>query len=76
MLYIGSIDCATKGTEAINYHMDIDRERQINIVIKRMKFTRLVLAHRPETLASADRVIVLQAGRTQSLPLRQEAQSG
>ncbi len=44
-------------------HLDIDRERQVNAVIKRMKFTRLVLAHRPETLASTDRVIVLQAGR-------------
>jgi len=57
-------------------HLDVERERQINAVIKRMKLTRLVIAHRPETLASADRVIALQSGRAQSLPLRQEAQGG
>ncbi len=61
--------------EATSY-LDIDRERQVNTVIKRMKLTRLVLAHRPETLAGADRVIVLQAGRTQSLSPCQEAQGG
>ncbi len=57
-------------------HLDIERERQVNATVKRMKLTRLVIAHRPETLASADRVIALQAGRAQSLPLRQEAQGG
>lgn len=33
---------------------------------KRLNITRLVLAHRPETLASADRVIVLGRGQVQS----------
>lgn len=43
-------------------HLDVAREREINILVKRMKITRLVLAHRPETLATADRVIVLGKG--------------
>lgn len=47
--------------EATSY-LDVIREREVNALIKHMKITRLVLAHRPETLASADRVIVLQKG--------------
>jgi ATP-binding cassette subfamily B protein RaxB len=48
-------------------HLDVAREREINTLIKRLKITRLVLAHRPETLASADRVIVLGKGQPQSV---------
>ncbi|MDA8118728.1 MAG: peptidase domain-containing ABC transporter, partial [Gammaproteobacteria bacterium] len=40
-------------------HLDVSCEREINALVKRLKITRLILAHRPETLASADRVIVL-----------------
>lgn len=47
-------------------HLDVERERQINAVIKRMKLTRLVVAHRPETLACADRVITLDGERASS----------
>ncbi len=57
-------------------HLDIERERQVNTTVKRMKLTRLVIAHRPETLASADRVIVLQGGRARSVALRCEAEGG
>ncbi len=57
-------------------HLDVARERAVNALVKRMQLTRLVLAHRPETLASADRVIVLQRGRTESVVLRQEAEGG
>jgi len=32
------------------------------VLIKRLKITRLVLAHRSDTLASADRVVVLGKG--------------
>jgi len=49
---------------------------QINAVIKRMKLTRLVLAHRPETLASADRVIALWAGACPVIFPVQGAQGG
>jgi ATP-binding cassette subfamily B protein RaxB len=51
-------------------HLDVVREREINALIKHLKITRLVLAHRPETLASADRVMVLGRGRAQSADLR------
>ena len=50
-------------------HLDVAREREINALIKRLRITRLVLAHRPETLASADRVIVLGRGCADSTAL-------
>ena len=58
-------------------HLDVAKEREVNAIVNRMKLTRLVLAHRPETLASADRVIVLRRGRAESLaPARPEAREG
>ncbi len=44
-------------------HLDIAREKQVNEVVKSLKITRIIVAHRPETIASADRVIVLQGGK-------------
>ena len=44
-------------------HLDVDRERLVNDAVKGLKLTRLVIAHRPETIASADRVLVMQQGR-------------
>lgn len=42
-------------------HLDIDRERVVNESVKKMKITRVIIAHRPETIAIADRVIDLSA---------------
>lgn len=44
-------------------HLDIDKEKQVNHAIKQLNMTRVIIAHRPETIASADRIIVLAAGR-------------
>ena len=38
-------------------HLDVERERSVNEAIRRMAITRIVIAHRPETIANADRVI-------------------
>ncbi|MFM0736572.1 peptidase domain-containing ABC transporter [Paraburkholderia xenovorans] len=43
-------------------HLDIERERLINDAIRDMPVTRIIIAHRPETIRSADRVIVLERG--------------
>ena len=43
--------------------LDVQRERAVNEAIRSLKLTRVVIAHRPETIASADRVIVLQGGK-------------
>jgi ATP-binding cassette subfamily B protein RaxB len=40
-------------------HLDLDNEAHINASIAALRITRIVIAHRPSTIASADRVIVL-----------------
>lgn len=40
-------------------HLDIVKEHQINEMIKSLGITRVMIAHRPETIASADRIIQL-----------------
>jgi ATP-binding cassette, subfamily B, bacterial CvaB/MchF/RaxB len=46
-------------------HLDVARERQVTDAIKKLPMTRITIAHRPETIASADRVIVLHEGKVQ-----------
>ncbi|WP_230942570.1 peptidase domain-containing ABC transporter [Burkholderia stagnalis] len=43
-------------------HLDVERERSINDAVRAMNITRIIIAHRPETIRSADRVIVLEHG--------------
>jgi len=43
--------------------LDIEREREVNSAIRQLDLTRVIVAHRPETIASASRVIVLHEGR-------------
>ena len=47
--------------------LDVDRERLVNQAVSRLALTRVIVAHRPETIASADRVIVLEQGAARSL---------
>jgi len=48
--------------------LDIERERIVNANIRKLNLTRVIVAHRPETIASAARVVVLHDGRvTQDL---------
>lgn len=43
--------------------LDVDREREVNQAIRHLEITRVVVAHRPETIAAAARVVVLSEGR-------------
>ncbi len=43
--------------------LDVDRERTVNHAVKQLALTRVIVAHRPETIASANRVIALYEGR-------------
>ena len=48
--------------------LDVEREREVNQAIKQLDLTRIIVAHRPETIASASRVIVMHDGKvTQDL---------
>jgi len=42
----------------------------VNASIKALNMTRIVIAHRPETIASADRVLTLRDGRIVEETLR------
>jgi ATP-binding cassette subfamily B protein RaxB len=44
-------------------HLDVSRERQVNDAVRRLRLTRVVIAHRPETIAMAKRVVRLDRGR-------------
>lgn len=44
-------------------HLDVARESLVNQAIKNLSITRIIVAHRPETIATADRVIVLANGK-------------
>jgi ATP-binding cassette subfamily B protein RaxB len=44
-------------------HLDLEREQAVNASIKALDLTRIIIAHRPETIASADRVLTLREGR-------------
>ncbi len=43
-------------------HLDMERESTINASLKALAITRIVVAHRPETIAAADRVIGIEHG--------------
>jgi ATP-binding cassette subfamily B protein RaxB len=42
-------------------HLDLENEAMINKAISSLKITRIIVAHRPSTIASADRVIDLNS---------------
>jgi ATP-binding cassette subfamily B protein RaxB len=44
-------------------HLDVERERLVNAAVQRLQITRIVIAHRPETVAAAGKVIQLGVKR-------------
>ncbi|WCM25187.1 peptidase domain-containing ABC transporter [Sphingomonas sp. QA11] len=48
-------------------HLDEIRERRVNAAIAEMGITRVIIAHRKETIASADRVLMLSSGRLETM---------
>ena len=44
-------------------HLDVTNENLVNEAVKQLKVTKVIVAHRPETIASADRVLVVHGGR-------------
>ena len=43
--------------------LDVERERTVNHSIRQLALTRVIVAHRPETIHSAGRVVALHDGR-------------
>jgi ATP-binding cassette subfamily B protein RaxB len=49
-------------------HLDVECERQVNPAVNRMQITRIVIAHRPETIASVQHALVVANGAVQPIP--------
>jgi ATP-binding cassette subfamily B protein RaxB len=47
-------------------HLDVAREKLVSDAVRQLKLTRVIIAHRPETIASADRVFHLEGLMTVS----------
>ncbi len=43
-------------------HLDVWNEQVVNAAIRTLRLTRVIVAHRPETIGMAERVVVLQGG--------------
>ena len=43
-------------------HLDVDTERAVNAALSALSITRIVVAHRPDTIRAAGRVVSLQGG--------------
>lgn len=43
-------------------HLDFENERLVTNAIAQMQLTRIIIAHRPETIAGAERVVRIKAG--------------
>lgn len=44
-------------------HLDLGNERAVTSALARMRLTRLIIAHRPETIAGAQRVVQVRDGQ-------------
>lgn len=44
-------------------HLDVARETIVNAAVRDLRLTRIIVAHRPQTIASAERVITLEGGK-------------
>ncbi|MES2298081.1 MAG: peptidase domain-containing ABC transporter [Pseudomonadota bacterium] len=44
-------------------HLDVENETRIGEAIRALAITRIMIAHRPQTIAIADRVFVLEGGK-------------
>jgi ATP-binding cassette subfamily B protein RaxB len=48
-------------------HLDLETEKQIAQTLRTLELTRIVVAHRPQTIAIADRVLQIDRGRLVSM---------
>lgn len=57
-------------------HLDLDRERQVNAAIARLKLTRIVIAHRPETVESTNMLLEMSNGSVREIPASERSSIG
>jgi len=42
--------------------LDVENERKVNEAVRGSRLTRIFIAHRPQTIATADRIIEIREG--------------
>ena len=47
-------------------HLDVARERSVNEAVRGLRLTRIIIAHRPETISMAGRVVALRDRRAEN----------
>lgn len=52
-------------------HLDVRNEWQVNQAIKNLSLTRVIVAHRPETIRMADRLIWVDQGQAKEITLEE-----
>jgi len=52
-------------------HLDVDTERAVNAALSALSITRIVVAHRPDTIRAAGRVVSLQRGVARDITVNQ-----
>jgi ATP-binding cassette subfamily B protein RaxB len=53
-------------------NLDIDKEREVNRALAALNITRIVIAHRPDTIRAADRIVILRDGQV-SAPMSSDS---
>ena len=48
-------------------HLDLANEQRVTQALAELRLTRIVIAHRPQTIATAERVLVVQNGQIEEL---------
>ena len=51
--------------------LDVDTERAVNAALSALSITRIVVAHRPDTIRAAGRVVSLQGGVVRDITVNQ-----
>jgi ATP-binding cassette subfamily B protein RaxB len=57
-------------------HLDVQLEHYVNQAIKQLNMTRIIIAHRPETIINAGRIMQLDDGQLQDVTAPYKAQFG
>lgn len=55
-------------------HLDVQLEHYVNQAIKQLNMTRIIIAHRPETIINAERIMQLHNGQLQDVTAPYKAQ--
>lgn len=57
-------------------HLDVQLEHYVNQAIKQLNMTRIIIAHRPETIVNAERIMQLHKGQLRDVTKEYKAQYG